>query len=165
MRDERNGTPCTIGRRRGGLLLLAALATPILWCVSSGPLGAQSSDALMVVVSPRNMAAVGLNKADVKKILMGDTITWSNGSQIPIIMGPPGDADRTALLKKICNMDESLFTRRQMQASFSGGTPVVVREVRSAAEVKAALRGTPLGIGFLHKRDVDDSVKVVFAVE
>jgi ABC-type phosphate transport system substrate-binding protein len=165
MRDKRNGTPRTTGRRRAGLLLLAALATPILWCVSSGPLGAQSADALMVVVSPRNLAGGTLNKADFKKILMGDTTSWPNGSQIPVIMGPPGDADRTAVLKKVCNMDESLFTRRQMQASFSGGTPVVVREVRSAAEVKAALRGTPLGIGFLHKRDVDDSVKVVFAVE
>jgi hypothetical protein len=147
---------------------MAVLATMLLvaaWCISPARAVAQAGDELLVVVSPRNMAAAGLNKAEVKKILMGDTITWPNGSQIPVIMGPPGDPDRVAALKKICNMDESLFTRRQMQASFSGGSPVVVREVRSAAEVKAALRGTPLGIAFLHKRDVDDSVKVVFAVE
>jgi len=151
--------------RGATLLTLGALFTQILLSSLSTPLAAQSPDPLMVVVSPRNTIGESLNKGSMKKVLMGDTTTWPDGSQIPVIMGPPGDIDRAAVLKALCNMNESLFTRRQLQASFTGGVPVVVREVQSAAEVKAALRSNPMGIAFLHKKDIDATVKVVFVVE
>ncbi len=152
-------------KMRGKCLPMLALLVPVLVCVPGRHAGAQAGDPLMVVVNPRNMVGTVLKKADLKSILLGDKTTWSNGSQIPVILGPPGDGDRNVVLKKVGNIDEGIFTRRQMQASFSGGVPVMVREVRSASEVKAALKSSPLAVGFLHKRDVDDSVKAVFEVE
>ena len=152
-------------RRLAMILILGASFTQILLCNLSSPLAAQASDPLMVVVSLKNTPGESLNKASVKKILLGDITNWPDGSQIPVIMGPPGDSDRAAALKALCSLNESLFTRRQLQASFSGGTPVVIREVQSPAEMKSALRSNPMGIGFLHKRDIDGTVKALFAVE
>lgn len=126
---------------------------------------AQDANTLVVVVNKSNSAASALNKTEIKKILLGDKLQWPNGGQIAVIFEPPGNADRTAVLQAFCGMSEAVFTRRQLQASFSGGTPVVIREVQSAAEVKAALKTSPLAVGFLQKKDVDDSIRVVMPVE
>jgi ABC-type phosphate transport system substrate-binding protein len=152
-------------RMRGNALPVLVLLAAMLVPVPLRRAGAQTGDSLVVVINPRNLAAATLSKGELKAILLGDKTNWANGAQIPVILGPPGDGDRAAVLKKVSNLDESVFQRRQLQASFSGGTPVMVREVRSAEEVKAALRTSPLAVGFLHKKDVDGTVKAVFEVE
>jgi ABC-type phosphate transport system substrate-binding protein len=146
-------------------LCKGVLLALVLLCISSGRAIGQDANALVVVVNKSNAEAAGLNKAEMKKILLGDKSSWSNGSQIAVILKPPGDSDRATVLQVICQINEGVFTRRQLQASFSGGTPVVIREVRSAAETKSALKTSPFAVGFLHKNEVDDSVRVVFALE
>jgi ABC-type phosphate transport system substrate-binding protein len=146
-------------------LYIEALFALALLCIVSGRAIGQAANALVVVVNKSNAEASALNKAEMKKILLGDKSSWSNGSQIAVILKPPGDSDRTAVLQAICQMNEGVFTRRQLQASFSGGTPVVIREVRSAIETKSALKSSPWAVGFLHKSEVDDSVKALFALE
>jgi hypothetical protein len=141
--------------------LIALLLLPL----QCRPVAAQAGDPLLVVINPRNLAGAALNLAEVKNILLGSKATWPSGDQIALILGPPGDNDRAEVMKDIGGINESVFTRRQLQASFTGGTPVVVREVKSAPEVKAALKTSPLAVGFLHKNEVDSSVKVLFAVQ
>jgi ABC-type phosphate transport system substrate-binding protein len=141
------------------------LVAPALFSIPSRSVVAQVSNPLLVVINPRNLAGAALNRAEVKNILLGNKTSWPNGEQIPVIFGPPGDSDRAVVLKEIAGMNEAVFTRRQLQASFAGGAPVMVTEVKSGAEVKAALRTSPLAVGFMHKSQVDDSVRVVFALE
>jgi hypothetical protein len=148
-------------RRLPGAAVLVAF---LLFALAERTNG-QDAETLLVVVNKYNSAAAELNKAAMKKILLGDKAQWQNGAQIAVIFRPPGDADRAAVLHTFCNIDEGVFTRRQMQASFSGGAPVVVREVQSPMEVKSALKSSPWAVGFLHKKDLDDSVKVVMPVE
>jgi len=124
-----------------------------------------AAGALMVVVNPRNAAAVSMSKSELKKILLGDQTNWPNGSAIVLVLPAAGNPDRTRVLHVYCDMDEKVFTRRQLQASFTGGTPVAIKEAGSAAEVKGAVRANSTAVGFLHKHDVDESVKAVFAVE
>jgi len=143
------------------LLLLLPAAAGVL----SPPLAGQAADPLMVVVNPRNAAAVSMSKSELKKILLGDQTNWPNGSAIVLVLPAAGNPDRTRVLHVYCDMDEKVFTRRQLQASFTGGTPVAIKEAGSAAEVKGAVRANSTAVGFLHKHDVDESVKAVFAVE
>jgi ABC-type phosphate transport system substrate-binding protein len=138
-----------------------------LWltCGRQGVSVAQEGNPLMVIVSKANAGVSSLNRTDLKKILLGDKTAWPNGSKIAVILNSPGSPDRLLVLRTFCGMSESEFTRHQMQVGFAGGTPAVIKDVETAAQLKAALRITPGAIGFAHEKDVDDSMKVVLAVD
>jgi len=68
------------------------------------------------------------------------------------------------VLKKVCGMTESVYTRTQMQASFTGKTAATIRQVPITPAVKFAVKASPGAFGFIHKSSVDDSVKIVLTV-
>jgi len=76
------------------LLLLLPAAAGVL----SPPLAGQAADPLMVVVNPRNAAAVSMSKSELKKILLGDQTNWPNGSAIVLVLPAAGNPDRTRVL-------------------------------------------------------------------
>jgi hypothetical protein len=144
---------------RASLIMVACLL------VLSLRLPAQSADPLVAVVGPGNTGASGITKSDLKRILLGDRLTWSNGSKIIVLLRPAGNPDRVEVLKQICGMSESLFTRNQMQLAFAGGSVSTIKILGSSAEIKSGLKANPTAVGFLHKHEVDDSVKVIVTLE
>ena len=82
-----------------------------------------------------------------------------------VVLTPAGSSDRAAVLKKVCGMSESAFTRYQMQAAFTGQTATAVHEAASVAAIKSAVKANPGAVGFLHKSQVDESVQSVLVLE
>ncbi len=122
---------------------------------------AQDNDDLVMVVNKGNTAAVGMNLSEARKLLLGEISGWRTGAKVVVVLKPAGSPDRTAILKKVCGMTEAAYTRYQMQASFTGQTAATVHEATSDAVVKGVVKANPGAVGFLHKSEVDDSVKSV----
>jgi hypothetical protein len=142
------------------LILVFCLA----FCAVTQPLTAQDAATLVMVVGKGSQVGQ-VNRVEAKKLLTGETSTWSDGQKVIVVLKPVGSPDRAAILKKICGMTETTYARYELQASFTGETSAVITVAPSDAAVKATLKANLGAIGFLHKNDVDDSVKIVFTLD
>lgn len=145
---------------------IVALAAGVLGAsisVVDKPVLAQGGEIVMVANKANPVATV--SKGDAKKFLLGQSLTWSNGAPITIVLTPAGSAQRATVLTKLCGMSESDFTRYQMQVAFTGRTAATIHEEHSVAGVTAFVKTHPSAIGFLPKSEAGDDVKVVLAVD
>jgi ABC-type phosphate transport system substrate-binding protein len=152
-------------RKRAAWLVALALG---LGC-GSLPLGrlarAQDSDALVMVVNKSNTFAAGMTVSEARKLLLGETSAWRNGTKVLVVLTPAGSGERATVLKKICGMSEAAYTRYEMQASFTGQTAASINVAASDAAVKATVKANSGAVGFLRKVQVDESVRAVLALE
>ena len=140
----------------GGLCAGIAGSTPLML--------AQGPDALVMVANKSNPAAASMTKGDAKKLLLGQMSKWSGGVPVIIVLTPAGSAERTQVLSKICGMNESDFTRYQLQIAFTGGTAATLHEEHSVAGVSVFIKGHPGAVGFLPKREVGDDLATVLTL-
>ena len=131
---------------------------------SNPPLLAQGADELVMVANKSNAPAASMTKGDAKKLLLGQTSKWSGGVPVIVVLTPAGSAERTQVLSKICGMNESDFTRYQLQIAFTGGTAATLHEEHSVAGVSAFVKGHPGAVGFLHKSEAGDDLKTVLTL-
>jgi ABC-type phosphate transport system substrate-binding protein len=125
---------------------------------------AQGSDALVMVANKSNTAASGMSVGDVKKLLLGEVTDWRSGAKVLIVLTRAGTTERATVLKKVCGMTETVYTRYMMQSAFTGATIAKVSDVPSAAAIKDFVKANPGAIGFLPKSMVDDSVTTVLVL-
>jgi ABC-type phosphate transport system substrate-binding protein len=147
-------------RNAAWLLALAAG----LGCWSAffyGPVQAQESEPLVMVVNKGNSGASGMNLGEARKLVLGDTSGWKNGAKVLVVLSPAGSAERATVLKKVCGMSEAAYTRYEMQAAFTGQTAATVHEAPSDAAIKSLVKSNPGAVGFVHKSQVDESVQAV----
>jgi ABC-type phosphate transport system substrate-binding protein len=123
------------------------------------PASAQASDDLVMVVNRNNIGAAGMNLEEARKLVLGETGSWRNGTKVVVLLGPAGNSDRAAVLKKVCGMSEAAYTRFEMQASFTGQTAATVEVVASDAAVKSSINANSGALGFIHKSQVDATVR------
>ncbi len=76
--------------------------------------------AFSVVVNKDN-PATGISKAQLRKMLMGETPAWPGGAKVLVLMGPAGDGSRSAALKDICGMSESDYSKAGVTGQFRWG--------------------------------------------
>jgi ABC-type phosphate transport system substrate-binding protein len=136
----------------------------LVFCTVTQLLTAQDPATLVMVVG-KGSPVGQVSRVEAKKLLTGETSTWSDGQKVVVILKPAGSPDRAAILKKICGMTETTYTRYELQASFTGETSAVITVAPSDAAVKATLKTNLGAVGFLHKNEVDDSVKIVFILD
>jgi ABC-type phosphate transport system substrate-binding protein len=142
---------------------LLALAAGLACCSMNPdrPLGAQESEVLVMVVNKGNTGAAGMNLAEARKLLLGETSGWRNGTKVLVVLSPGGSTDRATVLKRICGMSEAAYIRYEMQASFTGQTAASINVAASDSAVKATVKANPGAVGFLHKGQVDGTVQAV----
>jgi ABC-type phosphate transport system substrate-binding protein len=141
-----------------GLLAIAVLLTAGVW---NAPTSAEGEVA--VIVNPSNTVST-LSPGDLHRIFLGDKATWPNGKHIFLIMGPPGSAERAAILKSVYKMSESEYSKFFLQATFTGAVSAPPKDASSTAEVKQLVAGNAGAIGYVREQDADDSVKVILKV-
>lgn len=111
-----------------------------------------------VIVHPSNGDA--MTKEDIQKIYLGKTKTFPGGKDATAYDQTEGSAIRVEFLGKVVDKDEAQMKAFWSRLIFTGkGVPPKI--VANDAEVKAAIKGDPNGIGFVDVISVDDSVKVV----
>jgi ABC-type phosphate transport system substrate-binding protein len=151
---------------RNNLRTLVPLVGVVLFAnLAAGRLAiAQESGSLVMVVG-KSIPEAAVSKSDAKRMLLGQTTTWPNGSKVIVVLKPAGSKERATLLQVVCGMSEAEFTRYEMQVAFTGRSGTVMHDAGSPAAIKNFLKANPGAIGFLHPSEVDGDVKAVLKIE
>jgi len=154
-----------MNRRMASSLLLGVFGMAIGVTGPDTRVAAQNADPLVMIVNKANSATVGMGKTSVKKLLLGETARWPDGQSVTIVLRPVGSDERAALLNEICGMSEAEFTRHNLQAQFMGQTIASLHQERSPAALKNFVKSNSGAVGFLHRSEADESVKIAWVVQ
>lgn len=131
----------------------------LLVSVSLMTLSAQA--AIAVIVHPSNDTKI--TKVVLKKIFLGKTQTFGNGTLVTPVNLVGGNHLSAIFNKKILNRSRSQIASRWAKLEFTGtGTPP---ENKSEAEILALIAQHPEMIGYVDASAVSDKVKVVMTID
>jgi phosphate transport system substrate-binding protein len=117
-------------------------------------------DNLAIIVNKANPVD-NLSLQELRKVFLGERSHWPNGRRITLVMMEPGQAERKALAREVCQMSESDFNRHFLQGVFTGEVFVSPKTLASPVGVRKFVFNVPGAIGYARVSDVDSSVKVV----
>ncbi|PYX41768.1 MAG: hypothetical protein DMG81_02855 [Acidobacteria bacterium] len=155
-------------RRLLGVLTIVAIAVLLLE-VSPGaargglPPPAQASAAeqnLAIIVNQSNTVN-DISLKELRTVLLGERSHWPNGRRITLVMMDPGMAERNAVLRDICRMNETEFSRHFLRGLFTGEVFVSPKTLSSPTGVRKFVFNVPGAIGYVRATDVDGTVKVI----
>lgn len=151
-------------RRALGLLSLVACAVLLLE-VSPGrafpaPAGNVSEDTLAIIVN-RSNPIEDLSLKELRTVFLGERSHWPNGRRITLVMMDPGLSERKAVLRDVCRMNETEFSRHFLQGLFTGEVFVSPKTLSTSVGVRKFVFNVPGAIGYVRASDVDETVKVI----
>jgi len=136
--------------------LIKLLTTAILSMSVMNPAQAD----VVVVVSVRNPES-SLTKEQVAQIFLGKTATFPSGMRAIPIDQAENSTLRNEFYRKTTGWDATLLKVYWSRIIFtSKGRPPM--EVPDDEMMKSLLRRNPSAIGYIDKREIDDSIKVIF---
>jgi ABC-type phosphate transport system substrate-binding protein len=138
------------------LFTLAALAASSSLYVPA----AAAADGFVAVVA-KNSTETKISHAQLRRIMTGEASAWPDGAKASVLIGPAGDAARTAALKSVCSMSEADYGRFLLHQNFNGDGKTPAKTMPSAIAVRQFVTVTPGAIGILKAEDVNDSVKTL----
>ena len=151
-------------KSRSAVSILAFAAVLGCWrLLEDRPVHAE--DALVMVANKANSAAAGMTISEAKRLLLGQTTDWHGGVKVVVVLAPPGSSGRAVVLKKVCGMSESAYTRYEMQAVFTGATAAKVAEAASDSSVRDMVKANVGAVGFIRKDALDPSVQLVLTLD
>ncbi len=154
-------------RRLLGILTIVAVAVLLLEvspgrAVPAGLPGAQAAteDALAIIVNQTNPVD-DLSLKELRTVFLGERSHWPNGRRITLVMMDPGLWERKAVLREVCRMTETEFSRHFLQGLFTGEVFVSPKTLSTPVGVRKFVFNVPGAIGYLRAADVDGTVKVI----
>lgn len=113
---------------------------------------------LVVVVSRENPQQLSL--ADIRKIYLGQSSTFSDGAKALPVMYAEGTAERAAFVKHVLKVSESQFIGIWAKLLFTGnGTPPV--ELQDSTEIGSYILQHRQAIGYLPRELVDQRFRII----
>jgi phosphate transport system substrate-binding protein len=153
-------------QRRLVCLVIAAMTLGGLPAIDSYA-GAHGSDEpntaetnLAIIVNTANPVD-NLSMAELRKVFLGERAHWPNSRRITLVMMEPGQPERKALIREVCQMNESDFTRHFLNGVFTGEVFATPKTLASPVGVRKFVFNVPGAIGYLRATDVDSTVKVI----
>ena len=113
------------------------------------------------IVVNRSNTVEDLSMAELRRILLGERSHWPNGRRITLVMREPGEPERTAILRDVCQMNESEFKNHFLHGLFTGEILVSPKILATPIGVRKFVFNVPGAIGYLRLSDVDNTVKIV----
>jgi ABC-type phosphate transport system substrate-binding protein len=153
-------------RRTLGAAMIGAVAI-VLLLVSPKPAGGAgapvqgpSDDVLAIIVNQTN-SVDDISLKELRTVFLGERSHWPNGRRITLVMMDPGLAERKAVLRDICRMSETEFSKHFLQGLFTGEVFVSPKTLSSSTGVRKFVFNVPGAIGYVRAGDVDGTVKVI----
>jgi len=115
---------------------------------------------LAIIVNTANPID-NLSLPELRKIFLGERAHWPNSRRITLVMMEPGQPERKALIREVCQMSESDFTRHFLNGVFTGEVFATPKTLASPVGVRKFVFNVPGAIGYLRAPEVDSSVKVI----
>lgn len=153
--------------RRLLAILTIVVAAVVLLEVSPGSAAgvppaspAAPDDTLAIVVNQSNTID-DLSLKELRTVFLGERSHWPNGRRITLVMMDPGLSERKAVLRDVCHMSETEFSRHFLQGLFTGEVFVSPKTLSTSVGVRKFVFNVPGAIGYLRSSDVDGTVKVI----
>jgi hypothetical protein len=145
------------------LALLAAVL--VLEVCPYGAAGAKPAttageENLAIIVNQSNPIN-DLSLKELRTVFLGERSHWPNGRRITLVMMDPGLLERKAVLRDVCHMNETEFSRHFLQGLFTGEVFVSPKTLSTPTGVRKFVFNVPGAIGYVRTSDVDDTVKVI----
>jgi hypothetical protein len=153
-------------RRLLGVLTIVAAAMLLLEVSPGSAAGGASAvpavpdDTLAIIVNQSNTID-DLSMKELRTVFLGERSHWPNGRRITLVMMDPGLSERKAVLRDVCHMNETEFSRHFLQGLFTGEVFVTPKTLSTSVGVRKFVFNVPGAIGYLRASDVDGSVKAI----
>jgi ABC-type phosphate transport system substrate-binding protein len=154
-------------RRVLGILAIVAAAVLLLE-VSPGravpsmsPVAPAAADDTLAIIVNQTNPIDDLSLRELRMVFLGERSHWPNGRRITLVMMDPGMSERRAVLRDVCRMSETEFSRHFLQGLFTGEVFVSPKTLSTAVGVRKFVFNVPGAIGYLRAADVDGTVKVI----
>jgi hypothetical protein len=149
-------------------LVLIATGFAIL-VISNGELGASPFSPEERTTPEQNLAIIvnlsntvdAVSREELRRIFLGERSHWPNGRRITLVMMEPGRPERKAMLRDVCQMDETAYNNRILHGLFTGELFVSPKTLASPTGVRKFVFNVPGAIGYVRASDADDTVKVL----
>lgn len=153
-------------RRLLGVLTLMVMAVLLLevcpdWAEGrAAPSAAGTDESLAIIVNQANTIN-DISLKELRTIFLGERSHWPNGRRITLVMMDPGLGERKAVLRDICRMSETEFSRHFLQGLFTGEVFVSPKTLSTPTGVRKFVFNVPGAIGYVRASDVDGTVKAI----
>ena len=152
-----------------GRWLIVGVAASCLLGVSNRPARAGASPQNELNPSEQNLAIIvntsnpveNLSTSELRKVFLGERSHWPNGRRITLVMMDPGQPERKALIREVCQMNETDFSHHFLHGLFTGEVFVSPKTLASPVGVRKFVFNVPGAIGYVRATDVDSSVKII----
>jgi ABC-type phosphate transport system substrate-binding protein len=152
-----------------GRWLVIGVAASCLLGVSKRPARAGTSASNETNPPEQNLAIVvntsnpvdNLSMSELRHVFLGERRHWPNGRRITLVMMEPGQPERKALIREVCQMTETDFSQHFLHGLFTGEVFVSPKTLASPVGVRKFIFNVPGAIGYVRATDVDSSVKVI----
>jgi len=121
---------------------------------------AVADDTLAIIVNQSNTID-DLSLKELKTLFLGERSHWPNGRRITLVMMDAGLSERKAVLRDVCHMNETEFSRHFLQGLFTGEVFVSPKTLSTSVGVRKFVFNVQGAIGYLRASDVDGTVKVL----
>jgi len=125
--------------------------------------GYSSAYADLAIITHPDYQGGELTKEMVKELFIGTQQTYPSGHKAIPANHASGSPDRKAFFEYVLEMSETRH-KRYWARKVSVGKQGAPKELASHKEVLAWIKDNPLGITYIEKIKVDDSVKVLMTV-
>lgn len=115
----------------------------------------------LAVIVNRENAVTDVSIADLRRIMFGETTRWPDGKKITIALREPGQPERDAVLRLVCRMGETDFSRSLLHTAYRIGAHAGIKELDTSVGVRRFVFNVPGAIGYVRSSEVDSSVKVL----
>lgn len=122
-----------------------------------------SANADLAIIAHPNYQGGELDKEMVKQLFLGENLTFPSGHKAKLANHAVGSPDRKAFFEYVLEITETRH-KRYWARKVSVGKKGSPKELDSHKAVLNWAAETPLGITYIDKKMVDDSVKVLFTV-
>lgn len=134
------------------VLLIATL-------VASGPLLAEP---MVVIVNPQNESKA-ISKERIAAYYLGEEKAWIGGLPVRLLDLPAGNAERTTFSREVLGKTVQQMKDIWAQNALTGKVSPP-KELASDEEIKKAVGGSKIAMGYIKASSVDDTVKVALAL-
>jgi ABC-type phosphate transport system substrate-binding protein len=115
----------------------------------------------LAIVVNRSNPVTNLSIQELRSIFLSERSYWPNGRRITLVLREPGDPEREAVLRGVCNMDENQFQTHILHGLYTGEINVSPKMLNTPNGVRRFIFNVPGAIGSLRLSEVDDTVSTI----
>lgn len=141
-------------------LLAAGVPGPTRASLATAATQADTANDLAIIVHRSNPVET-LTLAELRRIFLLETQTWSGGRKITLVLREARQPERAEALMLVCGLTEGEYERHVLLQTFRGDVGWGPRSIRTASAMLRFVFNVPGAIGYVWASETDDSTKVL----